>query len=92
MMGLSNAVVLGGLTLLLVVGVLSGWLARAAEGSAYQTACQRLFAVCLALVGLANLVSIGLPPGYWITCGTSLCVMVLTATCHTGGTRQAPSP
>jgi len=78
--------VLGGVQL---VGLASGWLARASAGSSYQGVCQQFFLVCLGLVGFATLISPDLRPGWWLSCGTTLCVMVLTALCDFGQFRRA---
>jgi hypothetical protein len=71
-------------------GLVSATIARLGEGSRCQTLCQRVFLVCLGLVGAATAVSVGLlAPGAWVACGATLALMVLMATCEFGRTSQA---
>jgi hypothetical protein len=64
-----------------VLGLASAWLARLSEGSRRQTSCQWLFFACLMLVGAATIVALHFGPGFWLTAGGTLSVMVLGATC-----------
>ena len=69
-----------------VAGLLSAWLARASEGSCRQAWCQRLFLGCLGLAGGAAMLSVAFGPGYWLTSGMALSVMVLAAVWDFGAT------
>jgi len=64
------------------LGYLSAWAARCSEGSRHQAWFQRLFVVSLLLVGGATIVSLGVGPGCWVSCGTTLSLMVVGATCE----------
>lgn len=76
-----------------IVGLMSAWLARLAEGSAQQTICQCLFLVCLAVVGVTTVTSYAAQQGGWFLCGTTLSVMVLVATWDlSGSARHKGSP
>ncbi|MCL4190829.1 MAG: hypothetical protein KJZ87_03720 [Thermoguttaceae bacterium] len=81
MNGFENSVFLLILGVIQAVGLISAALARLSEGSGRQAASQRLFLACLALVGGCTVVSLVLGPGYWLTSGTTLSLMVLAATC-----------
>jgi hypothetical protein len=72
-----------------VLGLTSAWAARLSERSRRQASCQRLFFGCLALIGGATIISLILGPVCWLTCGITLSLMVLTATCDFSGSRQA---
>jgi hypothetical protein len=72
-----------------VLGLLSAALTRLAEGSRRQSVCQWLFFVCLGLVGLGTIVSLGLPSGWWVASGATLSMMVVTATWDFGRSRPA---
>lgn len=72
-----------------VLGLLSAALARLGEGSRRQVVCQRLFLACLGLVGLGTIVSLGMPSGWWVASGSTLSLMVVTATWDCGRTRPA---
>ena len=61
-------------------GLLAAWATRCSEGSRHQTLCQGTFLAALALVGLAAVLALGLNPGAWLACGTTLCTMVVAAT------------
>jgi len=69
------------------LGLASAWLARIGEGSPRQGSFQRLFLGCLGVVGVAGILSLELPPGYWLSCGATLALMVLAATCDFHTTR-----
>lgn len=64
-----------------ILGLLSAWATRCSEGSAWQAWFHRLFYACLLLVGFATVVAFGVGPGCWISCGATLSVMVVGATC-----------
>ncbi len=64
-----------------LLGLFSAWIARLSEGSSRQAISQRFFLGFLVLVGAATLVAFGLGPGYWLSSGAVLSVMVLAATC-----------
>jgi hypothetical protein len=70
-----------GLAVIQVIGLVSAWLARASEGSRRETSCQRIFFACLGLMGLATMAAFSLSPGWWLTSGATLSVMILVATC-----------
>lgn len=70
-----------------LLGLVSAWLARAAEGSQRQGRCQCLFLACLAVVGLATIASLQLNAGGWYLSGISLSLMVLATTCELGAQR-----
>jgi hypothetical protein len=69
------------LTALQVLGLVSAWVARMSEGSSRQTASQRVFLACLALVGTATIIALAIGPGCWLTSATTLSIMILTAIC-----------
>ena len=60
-------------------GLVSAWLARLSEGSRGQASCHRLFFGCLALIGLAAMMSLALGPRYVLVSCITLSVMVLVA-------------
>src|SRR4051812_20651073 len=60
-----------------ILGLVSTVLARCSEGSRGQNPCQWLFLACLALVGMATLITVGLHWESWIFCAATLAVMVL---------------
>ena len=62
-----------------VVGILATILARLGEGSDWQTCCQRLFIVSLAMVGLATVVAAGWLHGFYTLSGVTLSVMIVSA-------------
>src|SRR5205807_2201261 len=68
------------LSIIQTLGLTSAWLARLSEGSRRQTWCQRFFFACLAMVGVATVVSMALSSAAWLICGTTLSLMVLAAT------------
>jgi len=77
---------LGGLELF---GLTSAWVTRQSEGSLRQTPCQLAFLACMALIGGAAMATAGWGVGYWLSCGTTLTLMVLTVTCDFHGCREA---
>lgn len=78
-----------GLILTQATGLLSAVVARLSTGSRCQCSTQWLFLGCMALVGVATMVSLSLGPGFWVTSGTTFSLMVLTATCDFGQSRRA---
>jgi len=62
-----------------ITGLASSWLARIAEGSRSQAACQWFFLACLALTGLTTMAAVDLGPRYWLISATTLSVMILGA-------------
>jgi len=64
-----------------VLGLLTAWMARVSEGSRWQSLFQHVFLGGLILMGGASVVSLDLGSGCWLTCGTTLSLMVLMATC-----------
>ena len=63
-----------------VSGLVSAWLARLSIGFRHQTSCQVLFFVFLAAVGGTTALSLFMLSNFtWMGCGTTLCLMVLTA-------------
>jgi hypothetical protein len=69
-----------GFILIQLAGLASGWWARVSEGSSVEGFAQRLFFVCLCLVGTLTVLSLTAGPGVCVCCGATLSVMVLTAT------------
>jgi hypothetical protein len=75
-----------------VLGLMSAMLARLGEGSHWQPATQRLFIVCLALVGMETMLALALGlVGCWLPSAATLSVMVIAATCDFGRTQGASS-
>ncbi len=63
-----------------VSGLISAWLARLSIGFRHQNYCQMLFFVFLAAVGATTAMSLFMASHFtWMGCGTTLCLMVLTA-------------
>jgi hypothetical protein len=94
MAGLFGGHVVYWLVAIQVLGLLSAWVARLTEGSRRQIWFQRLFFVCLLLVGLAAAGTSGVGPGCWLFSNATLAVMVLTATfdpCRSGKARASAS-
>ena len=71
-----------------LLGLFSAWIARLSEGSSHQAISQRFFLGFLVLVGAATLVALGQGPGYWLSSGVALSVMVLVATCDFNRSQQ----
>ncbi len=65
--------------LIQIAGLASAWLARLTEGSRRQAACQWLFFVCLALVGLTVLGLVSLGVRYWLFSAGTMATMILGA-------------
>ena len=72
-----------------LVGLASVWLARASEGLTLQKPFQWLLLACLALVGGATMLSVSMGPGFWLTSGATLSVMVVAALFDGGDARDA---
>ncbi|MGD0899105.1 MAG: hypothetical protein ABR915_14800 [Thermoguttaceae bacterium] len=92
MTGLFGIYIVWGIGAVQVLGLLSACVARLAEGSRGQAWFQRLFFVCLLLVGLAATVASGVGPGCWMLSNATLAVMVLMATfdpCRSGKARAS---
>jgi undecaprenyl pyrophosphate phosphatase UppP len=68
------------LAVLMVGGLLCGWLARVSEGSRWQTCFQRVFFSSLAVVGMITVAALWVGPGYCLSAGTTMAVMSLVAT------------
>jgi hypothetical protein len=83
-------IVLCGLGGIHALGLAAAVIARLSVGSRCQTFSQNLFLVCLAIVGGATIVALGLWPPCWLASGATLCVMVLTATSDFGRSHRAP--
>lgn len=69
------------LAIVQIVGLASAWLARVGEASHRPAIFQRLFFVCLAVVGCATCGAIALGPGACVASGATFSIMVLGATC-----------
>lgn len=72
-----------------LVGLLSAWLARAGEGLAHQKAFQWLFFASLTLVAGATMLAMMMGPGFWLTSGITLSLMVVTAIFDAGDASDA---
>lgn len=70
-------------------GLVCAWIARKSQGSPRQAFWQRLFYGALVAVGLVCMFGTVLGPGWWLSSGATLPVMVLTATCDVGSARRA---
>ena len=78
---LDGTTALVGLAALQILGLASALVARLTEGSCCQATTQQIFFACLALVGMATMFLLGMRPGYWLSSGATLSLMVLAATC-----------
>lgn len=67
-----------------LLGLSSAWLARIAQGSRGQTACQCVFLGCLGLVGLSTAAAVTIDSMLWLVCGATLALMVLAAVADFG--------
>jgi hypothetical protein len=72
-----------------VLGILTAIAARFSEGSPHQSISQGMFFAVMLLMGVANLVAIGVGPGCWVGCATTLAVMMLTVTCDFRSGRES---
>ena len=86
---IANAAVPVCLIVVLVTGFVSACAARLSVGSRRQTVCQWLFLCCLVLVGAVTMFSLGSEPSFWVVSAITFSLMVLTATCDFGRSRQA---
>lgn len=80
------------LAVILVVGLVSAAAARISEGSCFQTWCQRLFVLCLAIVGAMTFVSLGIGRDCCLMSGATLSVMAVTAVWDVSAGRTAEGP
>ena len=71
-----------------VVGLTSAWVARLSAGTRGQTSCHGFFLACMAIVGGAAIVSLGLGPSCWLVSSITLSLMILTVTCDFSRSRQ----
>jgi hypothetical protein len=75
-----------------VLGLMSAVAVRLGEGSAWQLATQRLFFLCLALVGIETMAAlVEGQVGYWLPSAGTLSVMVIAATCDFSRTQSPDS-
>lgn len=79
MVGVDTPATLGSLLGLLMAGLLTAWLARLSIGSPYQGACQGLFFVAFAAVGISIAITHTWGPGWCCGSGSVLAVMSLAA-------------
>lgn len=79
MVYLQPSFLIWGLALIQIVGLASAWLARMSEGSRSQVSCHRVFFCCLAMMGLTTMIALAVTPKYWLTSGTTLSLMVISA-------------
>jgi hypothetical protein len=62
-----------------VLGLISAFATRISRRSSRRSASQWVFLVCLGLVATAAVLTVGKPPGCWLTSGTTISLMVVTA-------------
>ena len=67
------------------LGMLSALAARINWVERRQALCHRLFFVCLVVVGIATVVSLGLGVQHWLFSGVALAVMSVAATVDLDG-------
>jgi len=84
MTGVPACYVFWGMIAIMILGLLSAWIARLSEGSRGQAVCQGLFMACLVLVGLAAVAVPQIGSGCWLLASATLPVMVLMATYDSG--------
>jgi hypothetical protein len=72
-----------------IVGLISAWLARFTEGSQHQHWYQRLFFVCLLMLGMATIAAMHSSPGACVMTGATFAVMVLAATWDFSASKRA---
>ncbi len=80
MSGLSGIYVFWGVVAIQAIGLISAWVARMSSGSRGQVSFQRIFTVCLVLVGATAIVTPSVGSGCWMVSSATLAVMVLAAT------------
>jgi hypothetical protein len=67
-----------------VVGLVSAWMARVSERTRQEAFFQRLFFVCLIVVGLTTIAAVWLRLACWLVSAVTFALMVLAATCDFG--------
>ena len=72
-----------------LLGMSSAWLARLTEGSAHQNRCQRLFFFSLIAVGAATMISLRMPPLYWLFSAVIFTLMIMVVVCDFSRHRRA---
>lgn len=70
--------------LLQVVGLASMVLTRIPHSTLLHSCCQKLFIVCLVVVGLATIYAMGSQCSTWAWCGTTFSVMAVGGTMDLG--------
>jgi Flp pilus assembly protein TadB len=80
---------LGTLATVQLLGMASAWLARLAEGSAHQNRCQRLFFFSLIAVGGVTMMSLRMPPLYWLVSAVIFTLMIMVVVCDFSRHRRA---
>ena len=68
------------------LGLVSMWLARLSHGCTWESFGQRVFLICLALVGLTALAAPTLGPCHCLSAGFALAMMVVGAITDFGDT------
>jgi hypothetical protein len=79
MTGLDQPAVLCCLGVIQVLGLVSAFATRLSRQSSRRNLSHWVFFGCLAMVAMAAVFTVGKPPGCWLTSGTTLSLMVLTA-------------
>jgi hypothetical protein len=77
--GLDQPTVLCLLGVIQLLGLISAFATRVSRQSSRRNLSQWVFVVCLGVVAAATLLTVGKPSGCWLTSGTTLSLMVLTA-------------
>jgi len=62
-----------------VLGLISAFATRISRRSCRRSASHWVFFGCLSLVAMAAILTVGKPPGCWLTSGTTISLMVVTA-------------
>lgn len=81
-----------GLVAIEVLGLFSAVVVQLSEGSRRHGFCQAVFFACLLLTGAMTIVSLAYGEGLWVGSGTTLAVMVLTATMDVGREAEREGP
>ena len=89
MNGLDSPAALWLLVAAQILGILAAFAARFSEGSPRQAISQGMFFAVMLLMGVATLVAMGVGPGCWVGCATTLAVMMLTVTCDFRSGRES---
>jgi hypothetical protein len=71
-----------------LLGFFSALLSRLGEGSCGEGGCQCFFLLCLALVGMATILSLVMGSDGWLSCGVTLSAMVVIALYDRGTTKE----